>query len=430
MMSILYNLLLLFLSPVLAVYYVWRVLGTKKSRRSWRQQMGLLPDSIGRQSSHPRIWIQAVSVGETVAASPIIRELRRIIPEAELIVSTTTTTGQKMARKALPEADHIIYFPIDLIPFVRRSFSAVNPDIFVCVESEIWPNFLAHARSRGIPAIVVNGIVSENTLRWGKRLRFIYKWALSNVEQFLMQTDEDARRIIELGAPEDRVMVVGNCKFDQKMEPLTPEQIRKIRLKYGLTNGQRVIVAGSTNPGEDEPVLDAFKITRQVHPDLKLIIAPRQIERTDEIAQMAEARGFSCGRRSLSKKLTGKEDVIILDTFGELAAVYGIGEAAFVGGSLIPKGGHNILQPIAQGKPVFFGPFTFKARDLVAQAKSAGVGFEIRNANELGRQITDFLSNADALNDIRAKALEMIGVNKGASKRCAEAILAAMGNEQ
>lgn len=425
-MFVLYNLLLLLLSPLIAIYYLWRVVGSGKSRGAWRHQLGLIPKDLRRETERQRVWVHAVSVGETVASAPIFRELRRMLPDAELIVSTTTTTGNEMARKSIPEADRIIYYPLDLPCAVRRSLRRVKPDVFVSVESEIWPNFLAAAHRMGIPALVVNGIVSDRTFRQSKRIRLVYRWALSKVERFLMQTDVDARRIIALGAPPDSVEVTGNCKFDQEMDGLTPDERNEIRRQFGFMNGSRVFVAGSTNQGEDEPVLDAFLLARQVHPGLRMVLAPRQIERADPICDMIAVRGLSYGRRSRSEDLTGAEDVVVLDTFGELASVYGIAEVAFVGGSLIPKGGHNILQPIAHGSPVFVGPHTFKARDLVAQARAAGVGFEVADGSELGRGITDLLSDGEKLDGIRRRAAEMIASNKGASRRSAEAIVAAM----
>jgi len=425
-MPVLYNLLLALLSPLLGAYYACRVFATGKARHSWRQQLGWLPESVRRRSDRPRIWIHAVSVGEAVASAPVLRELKVLVPDAEMVVSTTTTTGHEIARKSIPEAEHIIYFPLDLPFVVRRSISAVRPDVFASVESEIWPNFLAALREQGVPALIVNGIVSDRTMRWGMRIRPIYRQALSNVARCLMQTQADADRIVALGAPPERVQVVGNCKFDQEGDGLGAAQVEEIRRRFRFANGCRVMVAGSVNPGEDEPVMDAFQAARSAHPGLRLVLAARQVERAESIREMVQARGLSCGRRSATDELTGSEDVIILDTFGELASVYSIGDVAFVGGSLIPKGGHNILQPIAQGKPVLYGPFTFKARDLVRQAEAAGVGFEAKDGEDLGGLVASLLSDRQRLDGIRISALEMIRANKGASKRCAGAIAEAL----
>lgn len=423
-MPLVYNLLLFLLSPIIAVYFVWRIYGSGKSRHAWRQQIGRLPENVHRKSNDRlRIWIHTVSVGEAVASAPILREIKSLVPDAEILVSTTTTTGQEMARKSLADAEHFIYFPLDFPMFVLSSLKAVRPDVFVSVESEIWPNFLAAAKSLGIPSLIVNGIVSDNTVKNGRKISRVYRWALSNVDRMLMQTRADAERITNLGAVESRVEVIGNCKFDQESDPLKEPEIVELRKQFGVADGRKVFVAGSINPGEDEPVLDAYKLARQAVQDLKLVLAPRQIERAGVIAEMARARGLSCGRRSLPESITGDEDVVILDTFGELAAVYALCDVSFVGGSLIPKGGHNILQPIAQGKPVFYGPHMFKSRGLVRPAEAAGVGFEIKDAEDLAGGLSDLLSNKTKLEEIRQDALQMMAANRGAAKRYAESII-------
>jgi len=268
----------------------------------------------------------------------------------------------------------------------------------------------------------VNGCVSDRTYRWGRKLSWVYRWALSGVDRLCMQSDEDACRIVELGARPERVEVVGNCKFDQLPSGLSDQERQDLRGLFRLRNGVPTLVAGSTNPGEEEQLLDAFRDLRRAHEDLRLIIAPRQLSRTAAIQAMVIDRGFSCGLRSEADSLTGAEDVVILDTMGELAAAYGVATAAFVGGSLIPKGGHNILQPIAHGRPVFFGPYTHKTRDIVRIATDAGVGFQVADSAELGRAVDSLLRDEDRLRDIRDKAFDLIERNRGAARRCAEAI--------
>jgi 3-deoxy-D-manno-octulosonic-acid transferase len=244
-----------------------------------------------------------------------------------------------------------------------------------------------------------------------------------------MQSKQDAERIKALGATDDKVTVKGNCKFDEPIPIPTEEEKLEIRQKFAFPINVPVFVAGSTNPGEDKPVIDAFVLARKRHSDLRLILAPRQIERAVEIASMATAAGLIVGRRSQADSLTGKEDVVLLDTFGELATVYSISEAAFVGGTLIKKGGHNILQPIAHGKPVYVGPYTFKCRDLVRAAMGAGVAFEVADGQELGEEIARALDDPKWLSDIEQKAQVLMSENRGASSRCAQVIVdLALGN--
>lgn len=416
-----YNGLLVALSPVLAGYLAWTVARSRRSLSIIMRQLGL-GLTLGERRSGPRVWIQAVSVGETVASEPVFSELRRLLPEADLTLSTTTSAGNEMAKKSVADADHVIYFPIDLVPSVKRALAVVNPDVFVMVETEIWPNFLFHCRKRGVPVAIVNGCLSDRTYNWGRKLKWVYKWALSGVDKLCMQSAEDARRVIELGARPECVEVVGNCKFDQLPSGLGEEERRAMRDGLKIANGDPVLVAGSTNPGEEEQVMDAFRDLRRKFGNLRLIIAPRQLNRTDSIASIVSGYGFSSGRRSEAAFLSGKEDVVILDTMGELAAIYGIASVAFVGGSLIPKGGHNILQPIAHGRPVVFGPYTHKTRDLVRITKDAGVGFQVQDSSGLCNAVDSLLSDAGKLREVCDKAVALIETNRGASRRCAEAI--------
>lgn len=422
MTFIVYNLFLLLLSPLIALYILYRVFGSRKSRKSWGQQLGgaVVPAEIAHR---PRIWIHAVSVGESVASASVVSELKQALPQVAVVLSTTTQTGQEMARKSVRDADAFIYFPFDLLPCVSVALARVRPLVFASTDTEIWPNFLHIARRRGVRTAVINGAVSDRTLAGARRAPWLYRWALSNIDRFCMQSQADADRVIALGADPSRVIVTGNCKADQSVTPLADAEKSEIRARFGFAPGVPIFVAGSTNPGEDEPVIDAFVVVRHRHPAARMIIAPRQIERGGEIASLARARGFTVGLRSDSASITGSQDVVVLDTFGELAAVYGIADVSFVGGSLIRRGCHSILQPIAQGVPVFFGPHTFKAKDLVGQAKAAGVGFEIGSGDQLGRETAAMLDDPALLGEIRERCRHMMQANLGASKRTADALV-------
>lgn len=366
------------------------------------------------------MWIHAVSVGESVAVAEVITALKELVPDAAVIVSTTTQTGQEMARKSVKDADAFIYYPFDLAPCVALALAKVNPVVFASTDTEIWPNFRHIARSQGVRNAIVNGTVSDKTLSGARKVPWLYRWVLGNIDLFCMQSEADAERIKSLGADPERVVVTGNCKADQASSELSEREKSDVRSWFQFPNGGYVFVAGSTNPGEDGPVLDAFVLARQKHPDIRLVIAPRQIERRAEIEQFAVERGLKVGHRSEPESVTGEQDVVVLDTFGELAKVYGIADVTFVGGSLIAKGCHSILQPIAQGKPVFFGPYTFKARDLVTQATDYGAGFEVADGRELGERIAGLLDDPAALADIKARCERMMDANRGASRRTAE----------
>ncbi len=421
MAFLIYNLALLILSPAIAIYVLWRVVCSGKSRNSWREQIGLvkLPKELaGREV----VWIHGVSVGESVANAQVVTELKKLLPDVAVVVSTTTQTGMQTARKSVKDADAFIYYPFDLLPFVSSAISRIRPKVFASAETEIWPNFRHVVKRRGIGSAIINGTVSDKTISGARRVPWVYRWALRNIDLFAMQCKADADRIASIGADPARVIVTGNCKADEAAIPITDREIANLRASFKLAPDTRVFVAGSTNPGEDEPVIDAFLAAREQHPSLRMIVAPRQIERRDDICQIAQARGLKCGWRSDPSTITGDEDVILLDTFGELARVYAIADVTFVGGSLIPKGCHSILQPIAQGKPVFVGPYTFKARDLVDQAKAAGVGFQIPDGNALGQELARFLGDPTLLADVRIRCEQMMAANLGASARTAAAL--------
>jgi 3-deoxy-D-manno-octulosonic-acid transferase len=368
-----------------------------------------------------------VSVGEYVASQPLQEELRRMIPEVALLVTTVTQTGNALARKSAKEQDVVAYLPLDFPIFVNRALDRVRPDIIAIMEAEMWPNFLAAAKRRNIPTILVNGRVSDRGFKRGKRWRWLMSWVLSNIDCFCMQTPIDAERIVDLGAEPEKVCVCGNTKFDQEGAQLPHKAVETLRADLGLPKEAPVFVAGSTNPGEDEQILEAFRILRKTVPNLRLIIAPRQVERSVEVQRLAEQLGFACVRRSLRDSCTAEYDILILDTFGELAAVYSVGEIAFVGGTLIPKGGHNLFQPILQGKPVFFGPYTFKTRDVAQMVINAGVGFEIKDAGELAQKAAELLQNASRRAEIDMICRKLVSENRGASERCAKKIAELLG---
>jgi 3-deoxy-D-manno-octulosonic-acid transferase len=247
-------------------------------------------------------------------------------------------------------------------------------------------------------------------------------WAFSNIDHCCMQTETDAKRIRSLGARRESVHISGNTKFDQEGSQLPAEAVRALRSDLGLSDSEQVFVAGSTNPGEEEPLLAAYERMRNGINGLRLIIAPRQIERAEEIRALTQDHGLKCARRSAKGSSGSDYDVLILDTFGELARAYSVGDITFVGGTLIPKGGHSLIQPILQGKPVFFGPHTFKTRDVANMAVSAGVGFQVNDADELADRGKALLSDGDRRAQIDAACRRLVSENQGASARCAKLV--------
>lgn len=421
MVRIIYNLLLILTFPAAMFYYAWRVFLSEKARDSWRGNFGALPKLALRPKGKKLIWIHAVSVGEFVASLPLQDELKRLIPGVSIFITTVTRTGNEIAHKSAKSAEGIGYLPLDYPFILNRAFNRLMPDALILMEAEIWPNLLEAAKQRGMPVVLANGRITDKATHRGRGWRWLVGWAFSNIDHCCMQTELDAERIRALGARPEAVHVVGNTKFDQEGSELTEAAVRALRADLGLSDGEQAFVAGSTNPGEDEPILTAFRRMRDGSRSLRLIIAPRQIERAEEIQVLAEKQGLKCARRSVQGSFGGA-DVLVLDTFGELARVYAVGDITFVGGTLVPKGGHSLIQPILQGKPVFFGPHTFKTRDVANMSLASGVGFEVNDARDLADQGSKLLSNPGRRAEIDAACRGLVAKNQGASERCAELI--------
>jgi len=432
MIYFLYNLLLLLLSPLVALYLVQRYF-SGKSRPGWSERWGNLPQNLhSGKSTRPRVWVHAVSAGEVVAAVPILRELRARLPHAEIVFSVLTPAGHEMAeQQATPFVDALFYAPFDLFWVTRRVVRLIQPQLYVSLESELWPNLLHDLKRAGTATIMVNGRISEkNYRRASKAGGFFFRWMLSHMDRFLMQSETDAERIRVLGKGTDgrRVSVLGNSKFDQEIVRLSPEQIGELRRSLKLPADSPVFVAGSTrSPEEEAEVLAAYVTLRQSIPELCLIVAPRQIPRAEELETAMRAAGLSPVRRSQIENTDAPVSHLILDTMGELANVYAAATVAFVGNSFAPVvkgGGQNLLQPLAHGKPVFFGTHIATIRSEVALATDAGVGFQVENGSELAAQILALFQNPQKLQEIEQCALALIAANKGVSARYADQIVA------
>jgi 3-deoxy-D-manno-octulosonic-acid transferase len=416
----LYNLGLLAASPILVLYALWRLVILGKARGGWWERLGFV--RVPPAGERLRVWVHAVSAGEVVAASPIVRAIASLDQSASIVLSTTTPAGKDMAAAKCPQAEAAFYFPLDLLPSVTRAIKSVRPQVCVLLESELWPNFLAACARARIPAVVVNGRVSDRTWIRAALARPILSWAVRNVSCFAMQSQRDALRVTALGAESSRVSVCGNVKFDQEIPPLSPHEKQELMRGLGLQDGELVIVAGSTHPGEEEQLARAFRRVKECFPQARLILAPRHIARAAQALQSMVNLGFQARRRTEGP--AGAGEVIVLDTMGELARIYGLAEVAFVGGSLAPVGGHDILQPLAHGAPVFFGPHMFKQRDSAELALQSGVGFQVKDAEELARGMRELLAAPEKMGKIRAACRQLIERHRGTSRRCAEIVLA------
>ncbi len=426
------------MSPFVSAYMLNRYT-SGKSRDGWHERWGHLPDAlVRREGGKPRVWIHAVSAGEVVAAVPILRELRPLLPNHELLLSVITPAGREMAEKqAAPYVDGIFYSPFDLPWSVRRAVGKIHPDVFVSLESELWPNLLHDMKRIKAATVMVNGRISDKNFRRVQRAGgWLFRWMLSNMDRLLMQSALDAQRIREIGKITEpgRVAVVGNSKFDQEIPRLSPTAVQTLRRTLHLPPDAPVFVAGSTrSPEEEAIVIESYLAMRHQNPDLCLLIAPRQIDRGEELASAMRAAGLEPVRKteltsalnSVSPAAVCEVRHLILDTMGELASVYAVATVVFVGNSFAPVnsgGGQNLLQPLAHGKPVLFGPLTATTRAEAALTIEAGVGFRVENAAELAREGLRLLHDPSLCDEIASHALDLIAANQGVSVRYAEAI--------
>ena len=326
-------------------------------------------------------WVHAVSVGEALAARPLVEGLRERHPGLPLVVSTVTETGARVVRERYDGIAEHRYFPLDFPGAVRRTVRAIDPAFLVCMETELWPNLLRALRLRGVPVMVANGRLSDRSFRRYRRVRRFMRPMLAGVTVFAMQSDEDARRIIAIGAPPARVVVTGNVKHDAL--PDTTGAAELWRSLLGLDRGQPTWVAGSTHRGEEEAVLEAHALAASDVRDLALVIAPRHPERVPEVVALIQARGLSAVKRSELPAARRRGAVVVLDTVGELARLYAVADVVFVGGSLVTAGGHNMLEAALQRKPALFGPYTSNFREAAALLTSCGAGRVVKDAVEL-----------------------------------------------
>jgi len=413
-MYILYNLLLIIATVLFFPVILFKLITVPKYRGGMTQKLGRLRKSVLQviKGSRP-IWIHAVSVGEVMAAHPLIRELKKKYPHRKLILSTVTVTGNYTARRRVPEADAVFYFPFDFPCIVRRVIQGINPQIVLVAETELWPNFFRELKRAGIPSAVINGRISPSSHKNYRKLNKFFSQVFDNVTLFCMQSEADAVRIKDIGADPEKVMVTGNLKFDQRLPVNTSTPV-------SIASGKKVITAGSTHRGEEATLLDVFKHLRQKYPDLLLIIAPRHPERFNEVEGLINKAGYDCQRRT---KLHGPvKDVLLLDTIGELRSFYSLCDIAFIGGSLVKVGGHNLLEPAAMKKPVIFSRYMFNFKEISEALLSAGGGIMVKDKTELYTQIDNLLSDKELARSIGERAFSVIEMNSGAARKTIEAV--------
>ncbi len=393
-------------------YYLKR---SSSERHRWlNERWARIPEKLVLSPSEP-IWLHAVSVGEVMAALPLLRALKKRFPGKKILLTTVTETGQHVAMEKFPEADCIAYLPWDIAPVVNKVVSRLRPSIFITIETELWPNLLRTINAHGIPIIVLNGRISEGSFHGYRRIRFFMKRVLSLVDFFGMQDDIDAERIISIGAEPSKVRVIGNFKFDyvQSDKPIAWAEHLK----------RPAIIAGSTHRGEEEMILDAYT---RLSGDWGLILAPRHPERAGEVEGLLDKRGLPHIRRS-GIKGPFNERIIILDTIGELSSLYRYADIAVVGGSLLPFGGHNPIEPAFWAGPIIFGPHMENfpiAKEFIRE----GGAIEVRDVNEMVEAILWLTERSERAEKMGAVAKAIVQKNIGAVERSIGVIEAYLGN--
>ncbi len=419
-MYLLYSAATLLLLVALSPYFLYQALRHKKYVGSLKQRLGYLPVSFNLDAE-PSIWVHAVSVGEVLSARPVVAELRRRYPSLRVFLSTTTLSGQQVARRSVTDVDGVFYFPFDWRFTVRRTLHVVRPRLFVMVENEIWPNLLRECRARGIKTIVVNGRISRRSFPRYRLIRPFFRRVLADIDRFCVQGEETAGRLITLGGDPSRVTITGSLKFDSLDAGALPGRGAARVLRFFRVSASRpVFIAGSTMKGEDEAVIRAFNRIRTVAGGSSplLVIAARHPERFAEVERLCRSEGLSTKRRSeLAIDAEPRCDAVVLDSIGELAQLYQVATAVFVGGSLVPAGGHNILEPALYGKPILFGPHMENFKEIAETFLANSAAIQVRTGRELEEQVVALMGDPVGRARLGAAARALIDANRGAKDR-------------
>ncbi|MSO30952.1 MAG: 3-deoxy-D-manno-octulosonic acid transferase [Acidobacteria bacterium] len=417
-MYLLYSFVTLLTLVALSPYFVYEALRHKKYVGSLGQRLGYLPVSFNLDGDDS-IWVHAVSVGEVLAARPLISELRRRYPRLRLFLSTTTRAGQQLARRSVTDVDDVLYFPFDWTFSVRRTLDHVKPRLFVMIETEIWPNLLRECRRRGVHTVLVNGRISYRSFPRYLLIRPFFRRVLADVDRFCVQSDEAARRLARLGADPARITVTGSLKFDALDVIPTPGRGRERVLRFfRMSSNRPVLVAGSTLKGEEQAMIRAFNRLRTSGSNALLVLAPRHPERFADVERLCRQEGLSTIRRTeLAIDAEPRADAVVLDTIGELAEVYQLAMVVFVGGSLVRAGGHNILEPAVFGKPIVFGPHMENFAEIAEAFLANDAAVQLRSERELDAAIVSLMGDPVRRARLGAAARALVDANRGAKDK-------------
>jgi 3-deoxy-D-manno-octulosonic-acid transferase len=414
----LYNGLLVLASVGALPYFALKSLRVTKYRAGLRQRFGYVPAEVvsALRGGRP-LWLHAVSVGEVIAAVPLVNALRHRFPRLPVVVSTVTETGQATAREKIA-ADACLYFPLDYAWVVRQVIARLQPRLFLMVETEIWPNFLRELARQDIPAMLINGRLSPRSFRGYRQLRPFMRQVLRSVAALSMQTKLDAERIIAIGAEPSRVHITGNLKYDLPLTSLSHGEAQALRAALGLGEAP-VFMAGSTHRGEEGIAIEAYLRARAQEATLRLVLAPRHLDRLDEIEALLHRHQLTVQRRSRGRVSShdGQEPVLLLDTIGELAKLYALGTVVFVGGSFVPIGGHNVLEPAAHRKAILFGPHMHNFHQIATALLEAGGAVQVQTPEALSEYLCALLQQPERRQALGDAGYQVLRDNQGALAR-------------
>lgn len=418
-MFLLYNIFLFMLTPLLLLFFLTKKRSFENiTALSWR--LGKYPASfLPSPSIETRIWIHAASVGEVNAIIPFVKMLREHNPLAWIALSVMTDSGLKMAQEHLPEIDQHFLAPFDLFFAARRAMRKIHPSLFITAETEIWPNLVKYAQHNGGRILMINGRISPRSIAFYKKFRGFFGRVLAYYDCLSVILQDDAERLIQMGAPSERVVVNGNIKYDRLAQQFNPDFLAESKEILNLTGTEKVLVAGSTREGEESLILEAFSRIKDVFPDLMLIIAPRHLKRVSEVSQIIKDHGYKPVLRTDIQPHTQfeKDDVILLNTMGELYKIYSVATLAFCGASLVPLGGQNPLEPASWSKVVLYGPSMEDFADAKLILEKAGAGFEVQDPEGLAKKAIELLHDPGHTTQLGETAKEMVLAQQGSAQR-------------
>jgi 3-deoxy-D-manno-octulosonic-acid transferase len=426
MIHYLYNTLLTLFLVISSPYFLLRSLLQEAFRKELVQRLGFFPP-LGLKGP---VWVHAASVGEVFSTIPLLRRIKKEFPRCEIILTTMTRTGNDVAKQQIPEAAAVLFVPLDHPFFVGRMIERIQPKLLLIAETELWPNLLFSCKKRGIPVVLFNGRISDKSFPRYRFLKFFFKNYIHSISLLLMQTEKDRRRAIEIGASPERTRVSGNIKFDLTPPSFNPDEMKDMAGSLGLDGNETVFIAGSTHSGEEDVVITLFRELEKSYSHFSMILAPRHLDRLPEVEKILRKEGIPWTRRSSLPSGRNEPDsgnkerprLILLDTMGELVRLYSLGALVFVGGSLVPVGGHNPLEPLFFKKCVLFGPHMSNFEEISRLLVETGGAIRVNGREDLFQQVKHLLDDETLRKEVGEKGYQILQENRGSTERIFEEI--------